>query len=52
VLLDDMLAITLDLGITDEQGGALLRGRDGGDGADAGRPQDRLPRDHGHRAIL
>ena len=56
VLLDDMLAITLDPGITDEQVGALLRadatvGMERMRAARAAR-QDRLPRDHGHLAML
>ena len=55
-LLDDMLAITLDPAITHEQVGALLRagatvGMERMRSARAAR-QERLPRDHGHLAML
>jgi TnpA family transposase len=54
VLLDEILAITLDPGIAEEQVGALLRegiGMDRMRTAAAAR-KERLPRDHGHLALL
>ena len=54
VLLDEILAITLDPGIVEEQVGALLREGIGMDRmrAAAAARKERLPRDHGHLALL
>ncbi|WP_349877130.1 Tn3 family transposase [Micromonospora sp. HUAS YX12] len=53
-LLDEILTIVLDLGVGDEQIGGLLRGRIGMKRMRAAwtERRERLPRDHGHLAMM